>query len=156
MHQSMEVVLVAPKDGPPHTTGGLLPKSQMLDRFSTFNRGQWINLLIMSQDCSERASQAQCRRRRTHQNDSLERRAERAEALVQIGELSAGRRALEGAPLAPGNMATLRELQNPLRRPPVPRSPMAPIVLEQDLFLKNLKCARRGAAGGPSGLTSEH
>ena len=30
--------------------GGLLPKSQMLDRFSTFNRGQSINLLIMSQD----------------------------------------------------------------------------------------------------------
>ena len=82
---------------------------------STFNRGQWTNLLIMSQDCSECASQAQCRRRRTHQNDSLERRAECAEALVQIGELSAGRRALEGAPLAPGNMATLRELQNPLR-----------------------------------------
>ena len=60
----------------------------------------------------------------------------------------------------------MRELQNPMKRPPVPRSPMAPdlltrepdapIVLEQDLFLENLKCARRGAAGGPSGLTSEH
>ena len=37
------------------------------------------------------------------------------------------------------------------------REPDVPIILEQDLFLKkNLKCASRGAAGGPSGLTSEH
>ena len=74
--------------------GGLLPKPQLLDRFSSFNRGQWINLLITSQDCLERASQAQRRRRPTQHQDNLERRAEWAEALVQIGELSAGRQAL--------------------------------------------------------------
>ena len=37
------------------------PTTLMLDRFSTFNCGQWINLLKMSQVCSERASQAWCR-----------------------------------------------------------------------------------------------
>ena len=68
--------------------------------------------------------------------------------------------------MAPGNDSTLRELQNPARRPPDPRAPIpdnlltvepeAPFVLELDLFLKNLKCARHGAAGGPSGMTSEH
>ena len=28
--------------------------------------------------------------------------------------------------------------------------------LDHDLFTKNLKCARRGAAGGLSGMTAEH
>ena len=75
---------------------------------------------------------------------TVERRAERAEALVQVGELSAGRQSLEGAPLAPGNQSTLRELQNPARRPPVPRAPIpvdllsvepeAPFILDLDLF----------------------
>ena len=29
-------------------------------------------------------------------------------------------------------------------------------MLDPDLFAKNLRVARRGAAGGPSGMTSEH
>ena len=29
-------------------------------------------------------------------------------------------------------------------------------MLDPDLFAKNLRIARRGAAGGPSGMTSEH
>ena len=36
------------------------------------------------------------------------------------GEVSAGRQALEGAALAPGNMTTLNELRNPYRRPVQP------------------------------------
>ena len=61
--------------------GGLLPKSRLLDRVSQFHRGSWINLLVVQ------------RRHRRTQQDSVERRAERAEALVQVGELSAGRQA---------------------------------------------------------------
>ena len=49
------------------------------------------------------------RRRRT-QTDTIDRRAERAESLVHLGELSSGRHALEGAPLAPGNEETRRAL----------------------------------------------
>ena len=112
--------------------GNLLPKSQLLDRVSKFHKGSWINLLVASQECSERALQLQRRRRRTQQ-DSVERRAERAEALVQVGEFSAGRQALEGALLAPGNDTTLRELQNPARRPPDPRAPI-PDVLKRPSF----------------------
>ena len=69
-------------------------------------RGQWTQLLIASRDCPDRA-QSQHRRRRT-QTDTIERRAERAEALVHLGELSSGRHALEGAPLARGNEETRR------------------------------------------------
>ena len=43
----------------------------------------------------------------------------RAEVLVQLGELSSGRHALEGASLAPGTNATLTELQDPNKRLPV-------------------------------------
>ena len=61
---------------------------------------------------------------------------------------------------------TLRELQHPTRSPPVPWAPIpvdllmvepeALLILDLDFFLKTLKCARRGVAGGPSGMTSEH
>ena len=52
------------------------------------------------------------------------------------------------------------------RRPQAPRGPLAPeltsfqptslVELEQDRLLKNLRSARRGAAGGPSGMTADH
>ena len=69
----------------------------------------------------EVAAQGGMRRQRTHNRDSVERRAQRAEQLVQWGELSAARSALEGAPVAPGNDATLSALQDLRKRPPVPR-----------------------------------
>ena len=56
--------------------------------------------------------------RRRHQEDDLERRAGRALSLVQMGELSAGRQALERAPVAPGNRETLNQLRDPVRRLP--------------------------------------
>ena len=40
----------------------------------------------------------------------VERRAARAQMLVQMGEISAGRQALEGADLAPANQATFTAL----------------------------------------------
>ena len=49
--------------------------------------------------------------------DELRRRADRAEALVQMGELSAGRAALEGASLAPGNETTRRALVDQVQTP---------------------------------------
>ena len=62
-------------------------------------------------------------------------------------------------------MTGLRDLRNPVRRPPQLRSPLSdlltaqlevPFELDQALSLKNFKSARRGAAGGPSGMTTEH
>ena len=83
-----------------------------------------------------------------------------------MGELSAARQALEGASFAPGNLATLGMLTDPTRRPPVPRSalsqevrdtePAEPVALDPLEFLTCLWKARRGAAAGPSGMTSDH
>ena len=126
--------------------GGLVPKKKLKERFT---QGRWEDLIFASQ-----------------QGDSVEKRADRALDLIQMGELSAARHALEGDPIAPGNRQTLSALQDPERRPPVPREalpasivnhfPQTEIDLDQDRFLANLRSARRGSAGGPSGMTAEH
>ena len=130
-----------------------------------FSRGDWLTLLRQSESIAEEASRVACRRWRTRV-DTLERRAERAAIQVQMGEISSGRLALEGAPLAPGSRATREALSEPVRRPPRAREdlseevrvfqPRAQFVLDQDTFLKCLRTAERGAAGGPSGMTIEH
>ena len=79
---------------------------------------------------------------------------------MQQGELSSGRQALEGAELAPGNGVTLAALR---RRHAVPQNPIPelppdrPIFhLDESLFSKNVRSARRRVVGGPSGMTSDH
>ena len=99
-----------------------------------------------------------CRGRRRRQDD-LELRAIRAERLVQVGELSSARQALKGAHLAPGNEATLRQLTDASRRPPQPREPLQPEVLnhvppfafdvDEDVFNRNLRLSKKGTAGRP-------
>ena len=89
-----------------------------------------------------------------------------SEMLVHFGELSSARQALEGAALAPGNQATLNALTDDSRRPAQPRDPLperlfnsVPEVrfqLDEDQFCRNLRSSRRGAGGGPSGMTTEH
>ena len=122
-------------------------------------------LLIAGRDCSEAAAQFRSRRRRTHA-PTIDQRADRAKHMVCMGELSAARMALDGDNIAPGNDATLQALQDPLKRPPAPRErlprdvqdhqPAGLVELDQDRLLRNMRCARRGAAGGPSGMTAEH
>ena len=105
------------------------------------------------------------RRHRTGGLD-LERRALRAETLIQMGELSSARQALEGADLAKGDRRTLGLLTDVNKRPDHPRDsipeeltayePMAMFDLDEQLFARNVRSSRRGAAGGPSGMTTEH
>ena len=49
--------------------------------------------------------------------------------MAALGEFSAGRQALEGAAIAPGNMRTLAALTDPSKRPREPRGP-----LDEDLI----------------------
>ena len=95
--------------------------------------------------------------------DDVQKRADRALKLVQMGELSAGRLALDGAQVADGNQVTLKVLTD--RRPPVPRATLSQFVLEsqpevffldEGLFVQSLRSSRRGAAAGPSGTTADH
>ena len=83
----------------------------------------------------------------------MDQRADRVEQLVHLGELSAARMALEGDVIAPGNDATIQALQDPHKRPAVPREPLPREVLEhqpegvieldQERLLRNLRSARR-------------
>ena len=145
--------------------GGGVPRKKLEERVQLFQNGQWSQLLERSLSNDEQAHHVSSRRRR-HQTDSVEKRAERARNLVHLGELSAARIALEGAQVAPGTLATLRELTNPERRPPRPRqqlseeviqsTPSVGFELDESQFLVCLRTARRGAAGSPSGMTTDH
>ena len=93
-------------------------------------------------------------------------RATRAEKLAMAGEFSAARKALENPAVAPGNLRTPRALAGPGRQPPLPRSlvplglvgrvPDRLFQLDEERFAQKVRKARRGAAPGPSGMTSEH
>ena len=144
--------------------GGKISKGKLLERFTEFSRGQWIQLLTISLDCAERWSHKTGDG--AHSKILWNGELTGLKLWVCMGELSAGRQALEGAPVAPGIDRTLRELRNPVRRPPQLRAPLSedlqtaqpeiPFQLDQGLLVKNLKSARRGAAGGPSDMTAEH
>ena len=163
----LEALLLLPRlwlHKPPR--GSLLSKNQLQHRFAVFTEGDWASLLIASAEHAIRAAQASSRRSRGRDHDNLEARAARAEALIHMGELSAARQALEGAAVAPGTRETLNALQNPERHLPVLRDPIPQLIihvapaeqfsLDFDVFTWNIRCARRGAAGGPSGMTAEH
>ena len=143
--------------------GGKIGKEMLRERFDSFRAGRWASLLAESVEKDEEAARVATRKRRTQHHGDLEHRISRAMTRIQLGELTAGRQALEGADLAPGTEATLRELR---LRPQMPRDPIppeilnhvpqTPFVLAEDKFGANLRSARRGTAGGPSGMTNEH
>ena len=118
--------------------GGLVAKSKMVERFKFFSDGRWEDLLLLSRDS----------------------------AMTEVQALGQRRRRAPPDPVEQGNDATLRALLDPQRHPKAPRGPLAPeltgfqptslVELEQDRLLKNLRSARRGAAGGPSGMTADH
>ena len=111
--------------------------------FAKFARGEWLKLLQESEECDERAATARHRQRHNRQHD-LERRSNRALQLVQIGEFSSARVALEGAEIALGNDDTLRSLEDPY--------PHDDLLLHVIPFLRIWS----GQLGGASGMTYEH
>ena len=120
----------------------LVPKNQIRGRFDQFVRGEWIGLL------------------NTWLLRLLPRSRRRRTVLVASGEISAGRAALEGAPVALGSQATLYALTDKTRQTrtlcePLPEElsnfqPETAFCLDRDRFLRNLRGARRGAAAGPT------
>ena len=68
--------------------GGLIAVSSLTEWLQSFTGGNWSPLLDASVKCAEQASQAS-RRRRRRQDDEVSKRADRAQTLVQMGELSA-------------------------------------------------------------------
>ena len=153
--QSLETLLAVAKECF-STNRGRFGEGEV-ERGSISLHGRWEELIVASRQCDEAADKAAVRRRRRQQGDTVEKRADRALDLVQMGELSAARHALESDPIAPGNQQTQRALQDPNRRPAVLRSPLPPAILNQvpevefdlsqEVLLANLRSSRRGAWG---------
>ena len=140
--------------------GGLQSRDKLVARFDKFAAGHWHTLIMEGNCCAQEAATAFRRSWRRSNWQDCESRVSRALKLVQLGELSAGRQALEGADLVPRTPSTLAELR---RRPAVPREPVFDLLrdtplfnLDETLFGRNIRSARRGAAGGPSGMTCDH
>ena len=107
----MEVVAPVAEDASfQPARGGVVSRQKLEARLRSFEDGHWIELLSESNACAEKAHTQSVRRRRHQHHDDDAKRATRALSLVQVGELSAARQALEGASMAPGTIATLREL----------------------------------------------
>ena len=135
---------------------GKVSKEKLTERLENFRNGRWIDLVRDSEEIGDLSATA-ARRRQRRRGDDVESRAARGLFFTQ-GELSSARQALEGAEVAPGNLATLGALTDTTRRPAVPREPLPrrilemapahPFRLDEDRFSKNLRSAKRGAAGG--------
>ena len=144
--------------------GGKISPRKLEERIARFTEGRWIDLVEESVEVCAVARTVVVRKRRHHTDQ--DRKVARAERLVMLGELSSAKQVLESGDLAPGNLSTLRALTDPEKRPPVPREPVprellsrrpvAPFQLDEDKLALNIRKARRGAAPGPSGMTSEH
>ena len=118
--------------------GGLTAKDKLSRRFEDFVHGRWSHLIDDGRTCAEQSSKVATRKRRRGQQDDVERRAARAEALVHMGELSAGRQALEGGASAPGNEHNVAAIQ---RRPAVMRNNSARICDHSDAVQRRVRQA---------------
>ena len=117
-------------------------------------------LLLISRDCSDRGCQFQHRCWRT-QTESRTCRG-----FGSLGRTFIRSSRSRGCSSGIWNAETHRPLTCEKRRPPMLRAPLwegflsfqpeSGLHLSQVLLLKNLKCAKRRAAGGPSGMTAEH
>ena len=83
--------------------GGLISRDKLARRFEVFARGEWNELLSASRLCDEQA---------TSRRAGDEKK--RALSLIQMGELSSARQALEGAAVAPGTEETREALHTNL------------------------------------------
>ena len=130
-------------------------REKLIGRFDQFATGHWGDLIDASHKCAQKAVTV-LRRRQRRSTDPDAHRARRALQFVQLGELSSGRQALEGAELALGNRNTLDELR---QRLDVPREPIfelprdTPLFnLDEKMFNRNVRSAKKGAAAGSSGM----
>ena len=81
-------------------------------------------------------------RRSRRGGTSIHPRAERALRLVQLGELSSARQALEGAEVASGDRNTLAALRDPVRRTTIPRDPL-PVDLLTHVPMREFESGQR-------------
>ena len=143
--------------------GGSAGSRELRNRIDKFDRGQWTELLVASRNT------VQIRRPRSDISDPAAQhtaRIENALRLIKQGELSHASRILRSEGVAPGNEDTFRQLNDPQLRPPRLTRPLShesqtyvpesPVELDGDIFISNLRSARKGLSAGVGGTRNEH
>ena len=133
--------------------GGRISQRKLQTRINMFTTGHWHLLMEVSNECARAGVEAKVRASRRSGRDDIKSRVRTAETLVHLGELSAGRQTLDAAEVAIGNLATLAQLTSPERRH---KFHVTLCQEDPELFCRNIRSARRGAAPGPSGMSVEH
>ena len=138
--------------------GGIVPKHKLVTRFEQFAQGQLGSLIRDSTEACEIASRNRARGSRRPVDD-VTKRAERAQTLLMMGEVFAGRRRGCIGTRQHHDFASVEQPVQPIRE--LPREfrefqPAVPFMLDEQRFAQNVRSARRGAAPGPSGMTNEH
>ena len=134
----------------------------LLRRLQHYEQGLWPALLAAA-----RAARASTRPATDLDTEAVaECRQKAACARARRGELSRARQLLTAAELAPGDEATRAALTDPAKRPPQPREPIPPEVLQfqpptpvrltSAAVARSLREAKRGSAPGLSGARAEH
>ncbi len=139
---------------------GSVGKAELEHRCTLFSQGHWGALLAASKHVQSSSSQ----RQRTPEEERRHRH-NMACAKVRLEECRKARQVLTSAALAPGTQATLDELKDPEKRPEELTEDLPPEVLALQPatllelkfteFVRALRCAPRGASGGPGGTTNE-
>ena len=142
--------------------GGEAGNRELRKRIRLFDEGAWDVLLEAAR---RRASNAR-RPAFADPQQELDQILLKASKLIEQGELSHAARLLSSNGIAPGNLETLRQLTDPLLRPPAPLHPIPPdianyrpsetVELDKRLFVRNLRTARRGLSPGLGGFRNEH
>ena len=140
--------------------GGEAGQRILRQRIVMFDQGQWQSLLNNAR---------QPRRDSRRDLSAAERDAARVRSAmrsIEQGELSHAARTLRSSGLAPGNVETLRELQDPVLRPQVREEPIPPQVLnhvprevlqlDPAVLATVLQESRRGLSPGQGGTRFEH
>eukprot|EP00973_Karenia_brevis_P062797 8731583-Karenia_brevis.AAC.1 len=110
-----------------------------------FARGFWIKLLAEARSHAQE-ERSVGRKAELSVEQEMARRGSRAQASVQLGEVSRARHQLTGAALAPRSNETRLELQakrpqdvvQEIPRPVLEFVPEVPLTLDQDVFLQCL------------------
>ena len=140
-------------------------KAEFRRRIDKYRNGQIGQLLSQAHAIKPR------RRATTHHQTTTAAQVdrqlwERVGKFIESGQISRAAKILHSSGMAPRNADTLRQLQDPDKRPPAQLEPLPPSVtgyvaanavqLDGDRLIRNLRGARKGGAPGPSGTCNEH
>ena len=87
--------------------GGRISQRKLQTRINLFTSGQWHLLMEFSNECARAGVEAKVRASRRSGRDDIKSRVRRAETIVNLDELSAGRQALDGAEV--GNISAAHQ-----------------------------------------------